>query len=165
MSATVRAERPGDADGIREVTATAFAGMAFSDGSEPRIVDRLRADGDLSLSLVAEAAGTIVGHVAFSPVAIEGGEGGWFGLGPVSVRPDRQGQGLGGRLIEAGLAELRERGARGVVLVGDPRYYARFGFERDPRLAYPHPGGEHLQRLVLSGPGTGGVVRYSPAFG
>ncbi len=165
MTLSIRAERQGDEAAIRALTAAAFAGLPYSDGSEPRIVDTLRDDGDLALSLVAETGGEILGHVAFSPVTIEGGEDGWFGLGPVSAHPDRQRRGIGTRLIEAGIAELRLLGARGIVLVGDPAYYARFGFERDPRLVYPHPGGEYLQRLILSGEGTGGVVRYAPAFG
>lgn len=165
MKLSIRAERQGDEAAIRALTAAAFAGLPYSDGSEPRIIDAMRDDGDLALSLVAETGGEILGHVAFSPVTLEGGEDGWFGLGPVSVHPDRQRRGIGTRLIEAGIAELHLRGARGIVLVGDPAYYARFGFERDPRLAYPHPGGEHLQRLILSGEGTGGVVRYAPAFG
>ncbi len=165
MKLSIRAERQGDEAAIRALTAAAFADLPYSDGSEPRIIDAMRDDGDLALSLVAETGGEILGHVAFSPVTLEGGEDGWFGLGPVSVHPDRQRRGIGTRLIEAGIAELHLRGARGIVLVGDPAYYARFGFERDPRLAYPHPGGEHLQRLILSGEGTGGVVRYAPAFG
>ncbi|WP_095012202.1 GNAT family N-acetyltransferase [Tsuneonella mangrovi] len=166
MNLLVRTERAGDEADIRALTAAAFADMPHSGGSEPAIIDGLRASGDLALSLVAASeAGEIVGHIAFSPVTIEGGEVGWFGLGPVSARPDLQGQGIGSRLIEAGIDEMRMRGARGIVLVGDPLYYARFGFVPDPRLAYPHPGGEFLQRLILSGEGTGGVVRYAPAFG
>jgi putative acetyltransferase len=149
VNISIRAERPGDEAAIRAVIAAVFAGVPFSDGSEPGIV----------------AGGAVAGHVAFSPVIIEGGEDGWFGLAPVSVRPDHQRLGIGSRLIEAGIAELRLRAARGVVLVGDPVYYVRFGFERDPRLVYPRPGGEFLQRLVLSGSGTGGVVRYARAFG
>jgi putative acetyltransferase len=166
VNAVIRAEAHGDAAAIRALTEQAFAGAPHSDGSEPDVVDRLRADGDLALSLVAtRVGGAIVGHVAFSQVTIDGGEAGWFGLGPISVLPALQGRGIGARLVEAGLAEMRVRGARGVVLVGDPAYYSRFGFARDPRLSYPRPGGEHLQRIVLSGEGTGGTIRYAPAFG
>lgn len=164
MSVTIRAERPGDEPAIHMITAAAFADMPYSDGTEADIVNGLRADGDLALSLVAEQGGEIVGHVAVSPVTIEGGEAGWFGLGPVCAVPDRQRERIGTRLIEAAIAEMRQRGARGIVLVGDPGYYARFGFVRDPRLSYPHPGGEFLQALVLAGEGTGGNVRYAPAF-
>ncbi|MGN3974478.1 GNAT family N-acetyltransferase [Tsuneonella sp. SYSU-LHT278] len=165
MKPAIRAERPGDEAAIRALVAAAFADVPYSDDSEPEIVEALRAGGDLAISLVAEATDDIVGHVAFSPVVIDGVEGGWFGLGPVSVLPGRQRQGIGTRLIDAGIAELRARGALGVVVVGDPSYYARFGFERDPRLIYPHPGGEYLQRLSLSGEGARGIVRYAPAFG
>lgn len=161
----VRSERPGDADAIRALTAAAFAGMAHSDGSEPRIVDRLRADGDLALSLVAEDGGAIVGHIALSPVTITDGAQGWYGLGPVSVMPRRQRAGIGGAMIEAGLAELRDRGARGVVLLGDPGYYARFGFAHDPALIYAGPPPKYFQCLLLAGDMPAGEVRYAPGFG
>lgn len=165
MKPAIRAERPGDEAAIRALVAAAFADVPNSNGSEPEIVEALRAGGNLAISLVAEATDDIVGHVAFSPVVIDGVEGGWFGLGPISVLPGRQRRGIGTRLIDAGIADLRARGARGVVVVGDPSYYARFGFKRDPRLIYPHPGGEYLQRLVLSGEEARGIVRFAPAFG
>ena len=97
MNLTIRPERAGDEVAIRRVTATAFAGQPHSDGSEPTIVDRLRVDGDLALSLVAEAADGIVGQVAFSPVSIADGSAKWYGLGPVSVLPKEQGRGIGSR--------------------------------------------------------------------
>ena len=165
MTPGIRAERPGDEAAIRELTAAAFAGLAHSDGSEPGIVDGLRASGDLALSLVAEDRGAIVGHAAFSPVTIDGEHRGWFGLGPVSVSPARQAQGIGGRLVDEGLSRLREAGAAGCVVLGDPRYYGRFGFAADPALVYPGPPAEYFQRLVLCGGPETGIVAYAPAFG
>ncbi|MGL5010052.1 MAG: GNAT family N-acetyltransferase, partial [Paracoccaceae bacterium] len=95
----IRDERPTDHRAIHDLTAAAFAPMAFSDGTEPAIIAALRADGDLVLSLVAEDAGFIIGHVAFSPVTVAGVHGGWFGLGPIAVRPGWQRRGVGGALI------------------------------------------------------------------
>ena len=165
MSLTIRPEQSGDEAMIHALTAAAFAGAAHSDGSEPHIVDRLRAEGDLALSLVTEEGERIVGHVAFSPVSIADGAGGWFGLGPVSVWPDLHGRGIGGALIRRGIEIMRERGARGIVLLGDPEYYARFSFRHEPQLVYPGPPPEYFQCLVLDGHLPSGEVKYAPAFG
>ena len=165
MNLTIRLERAGDEDAIRSVTQEAFAGQPHSDGSEPAIVDRLRADGDLALSLVAEEDGRIIGHIAFSRVTISDGAAEWYGLGPVSVLPEKQRCQVGAQMVQHGLRELASRGARGVVLLGDPAYYRRFGFEHDPASAYPGPPPEYFQRLVIAGEPPAGVVRYAKAFG
>ena len=165
MNPTIRPERAGDQSAIHNVVAAAFAGLPHSDGSEPGVVDRLRADGDLTISLVAEDGGEVIGHVAFSPVAISDGSEGWFGLGPVAVAPERQREGIGAALIDRGLALLHERGAVGCVVLGDPAYYARFGFAHDPALAYPGPPPEYFQRLVIGVSNASGIVTYAPAFG
>ena len=165
MTATIRPERAGDEAAIHGVVAAAFDGHPHSDGSEPGIVDALRADGDLAISLVAEEGGAIVGHVAFSPVSVSDGCQGWFGLGPAAVDPARQGEGIGTALIERGLDLLRDRGAAGCVVLGDPAYYARFGFAHDPALTYPGPPPEYFQRLVIGNSGAQGVVAYAGAFG
>ncbi|ANU06943.1 GNAT family N-acetyltransferase [Paraurantiacibacter namhicola] len=161
----IRNERPEDLATIHALTATAFEGRVYSDGSEPRIVDQLRCDGDLALSLVAADSRRIVGHIAFSPVTISDGTEGWYGLGPVSVWPELQRQGIGSALIRKGLANLQTMGTKGVVLLGSTEYYPRFGFEHDPKLVYPGPPAEKFQRLVLSGPAPEGTVSYAPAFG
>lgn len=161
----IRAERPGDEAAIHRLTAAAFRDMPFSQRNEQHLVDALRRDGDLALSLVAEQGETIVGHIAFSPVAISDGTAGWFGLGPVSVWPADQGKGIGGALIRSGVAALRQQGAAGIVLLGSPAYYARFGFRQVPKLRYPGPPPEYFQCLVLTGDGPEGEVRYPPAFG
>lgn len=166
MSAlTIRPENPADNAQIAVVTNAAFAEVEHSDGSEVRIVDRLRADGDLILSLVAEDGERIVGHVAVSPVTISDGSRGWYGLGPISVLPACQREGVGFRLMQRAIADMREQGARGIVLLGEPAYYSRFGFEHDPQLAYPGPPAEYFQRLVLAGDAPSGTVSYAPAFG
>lgn len=165
MNFSIRVEQPGDEASIHTLTAAAFADVIHSDGSEPQIVDRLRRDGDLALSLVAEDSGRIVGHIAFSPVAIEDGALDWFGLGPVSVWPELHGQGVGSALIRRGIADMKARGANGIVLLGSPEYYARFGFRHDPQLTYPGPPAEYFQCLLLSGNLPSGQVGYAPAFG
>ena len=161
----IRPEKPCDVDAIFEVTKAAFRDMAFSDGSEPALVNTLRDDGDLTLSLVAENAERIVGHIAFSPVTIDDGSPGWHGPGPVSVLPELQGQRIGHALVKRGIADMWKRGSRGIVLLGDPAYYSRFGFEHDPNLVYPGPPAQYSQRLVLHGDAPRGRVRYAPAFG
>lgn len=160
----VRQENEGDADAIHEVTAAAFQGKPFSAGTEAHIVDALRAAGVLTISLVAEYHDEIVGHVAFSPVTINGQRGRWYGLGPVSVAPARQRKGAGTALIEAGLAQLRKLGAAGCVVLGDPGYYARFGFASDPALRYRGADAKYFQRLSFSGEVPVGEVAFHPAF-
>lgn len=161
----IRPEEPRDHAAIGVVTQAAFADAPHSDGSEVRIIERLRADGDLALSLVAEDCDRIVGHVAISPVEISDGSVGWYGLGPIAVLPSLQRQKIGSRLMQRAIAEMRMQGARGLVLLGDPVYYARFGFEHDPALRYPGPPPEYFQRLVVAGDAPSGDVRYAPAFG
>lgn len=160
----IRDERPEDIEAIRTVTAAAFAGQPYSSQTEARIVDALRDAGALTLSLVAVRGCEVIGHVAFSPVLIAGETRGWYGLGPVSVVPALQGLGIGARLILEGLERLRDIGARGCVLLGDPGYYGRFGFEADPSLIYPGPPAEYFQRLTLEVPTPTGEVSYHPAF-
>ena len=166
MSAlTIRPEKPADHAQIAVLTDAAFAEVEHSDGSEVRIVNQLRSDGVLTLSLVAEDGERIIGHVAVSPVTISDGSAGWYGLGPISVLPAHQREGVGLRLMQRAIADMREMGARGIVLLGEPAYYSRFGFEHDPQLTYPGPPAEYFQRLVLDGDAPEGVVTYAPAFG
>jgi predicted N-acetyltransferase YhbS len=127
-------------------------------------VTRLRSDGDLSLSLVAEDDTRIVGHIAFSPVTISDSARDWYGLGPVSVWPDLHHRGIGGALIRRGIAEMRERGAKGIVLLGSNEYYPRFGFEHFPQLTFPGPPPEFFQALLLEGEMPVGQVDYAPGF-
>lgn len=162
---TIREEAPADAPAIHAVTEAAFTDHPHSEGAEPAIVARLRADGDLALSLVAEeAGGAIIGHIAFSPALLSGGETEWFTLGPLSVAPGRQREGVGRSLILAGTARLRARGAAGVVLLGDPAYYARFGFCTGTPLRIEGPLAKYFQVLAFAGPIPDAAVRFAPAF-
>lgn len=165
MSAiAIRPERPGDEATIHRLTEAAFRDMPFSEGDEQHLIDALRRDGDLALSLVAEDGARIVGHVAFSRVTIGDGTPDWYDLGPVSVWPELHKQGIGSALIRQGIATLRENGAAGIVLLGSPDYYGRFGFRHEPQLRYPGPPPEYFQCLVLRGELPAGEVTYAPAF-
>ena len=160
----IRAEIPADISSIRALTEAAFKHAEHSSQTEGAIVDALRAAGALTLSLVAEQDGEIVGHIAFSPVLIGGKDLGWFGLGPVSVWPNRQCGGIGSALIREGLQQLRQRGAAGCVLLGDPAYYRRFGFSSDHALHYGDVPPEYFQSLILSGEPCAGEVSYHEGF-
>jgi len=122
---TIRPERPEDASRIHEVNQ-----LAFGQPAEADLVDKLRAACAESLSLVAEDE-TVVGHILFTPVVVDGGTGRVVGMGlaPMAVHPDRQRQGIGSQLVTQGLEALRDRGCPFVVVVGHPEYYPRFGFE------------------------------------
>ncbi|MEY4256710.1 MAG: hypothetical protein RLZZ141_1937 [Pseudomonadota bacterium] len=160
----IRPERSEDVETIHALTVAAFKPMAYSSQTEAKIVDCLRAAGALTLSLVAVQDEALVGHVAFSPVTINGCEGDWYGLGPVSVWPERQRQGIGQALIRDGLQRLKVLPASGCVLLGNPNYYGRFGFEQDPDLIYRGAPARYFQRLTLSGSSPKGEVRYHPSF-
>jgi putative acetyltransferase len=160
----IRPELPEDADVIRTLTAAAFRDRPYASQTEAAIIDALRQAGALTISLVAIQEGALVGHVAFSPVTISGKAIGWYGLGPVSVWPDHQRRGIGQALIRHGLGRLRRMNALGCVLVGDPGYYARFGFVNDPELRYGAAPAEYFQRLAFSQTVPKGEVAFHPAF-
>jgi len=130
----IRKETPADIEAITEVTKAAFKTLSVSNQTEHFIIKALRRAAALTISLVAEIDGRVVGHIAFSPVSISDGTRGWYGLGPVSVLPEHQGRGVGKSLIEKGLSMLKELGGRGCILVGEPGYYERFGFRTHPHL-------------------------------
>lgn len=133
--------------------------------TEPFIIDALRARGELQVSLLAVDDGLLLGHVAVSPVSISDGSAGWFGLGPISVAPAWQGQGIGSALMDAAIDALRRQHARDCVLLGEPTYYHRFGFRAEPALVLPGVPAGYFQALRLQPPMPQGEVRYSPAFG
>ena len=161
---TVQTEVEDDVAAIHSLTAQAFENVPYSDQREPLIVDALRDQQALTLSLVAHAGDVRVGHIAFSPVTLSDGASGWFGLGPVSVLPSRQGEGIGSELVLAGLEQLKARGAQGCVLLGDPNWYKRFGFVATPLLRLPGVPAEYFQALLLSGEWPDADVHYHPAF-
>ncbi|MEM9668931.1 MAG: N-acetyltransferase [Pseudomonadota bacterium] len=160
----LRPELQNDADAITKLTSAAFSGHPYSNGTEPKIIEALRASGDLTLSIVAADQESLIGQITFSPITINGVHDGWFGLGPVSVLPDRQGEGIGSKLVRCGLEDLKARLAKGCVLVGDPAYYQRFGFQGDCGLTYGDVPAAYIQALVLTPPVRTGAVRYSDAF-
>jgi putative acetyltransferase len=160
----IRDQQPDDDAVVRRLVGDAFRGRPYSDGREPAILDALRAAGALTVALVAEEDGEILGQVAFSPVAIDGAARDWYGLGPVAVRPDRQGQGIGQALIRAGLDRIRALGAQGCVLAGASGYYSRFGFTADPRLQSPGIPSQYFLVLPFGAEVSGGTVTFHPAF-
>ena len=113
---------------------------------------------------MAELDGEVVGHVALSPVSISDGSAGWYGLGPISVKPELQRSGIGILLMQAALRLLRERGAAGCVLVGDPAYYSRFGFTPEPGLVLPDVPQDYFQALPFGASLPRGVVTFHEAF-
>lgn len=160
----VREETDADVAAIAEVTRAAFEALEISQKTEAHIIEALRAAEALTVSLVAEAEGRVVGHVAFSPVDVSDGSRDWYGLGPVSVRPDHQRRGVGRALISEGLARLKALGARGCCLVGHPGYYERFGFENTPDLVYEGVPPEAFFALSFAGPVPKGRVTFHEAF-
>jgi len=166
MELTVRKEMTGDEEAIHGVIVAAFREVPYSSHTEQHIVRALREADALTVSLVAETNGDIVGHVAISPVQISDGATGWFGLGPISVVPEwqGQGQGIGSRLMTAALTQLREQGAAGCVLLGDPAFYRRFGFETRAELVLPGVPPEYFQALSFDGSRPRGEVIYHAAF-
>jgi putative acetyltransferase len=161
----IRPETANDYEAITQVTLAAFTGKFSDNPTEHMIVKGLREAGALSLSLAAEMDGRIVGHVAFSKVTINGEDKDWYGLGPISVQPDLQKQGIGSRLIQDGLARIREMGARGCVLEGDPNYYHRFGFKSYSHLIYEDaPAPQYFMALPFYDEVPSGKVEYHPAF-
>lgn len=160
----VRTEAPADVAAIRAVTEDAFREHPHSRQTEAQIVDALRRAHGMSLSLVAHCGGRVVGHAAFAPIGITGGATGWHSLGPLSVAPDAQGAGVGTALVWHGLRTLRQMGAAGCVVLGEPAYYGRFGFRSTPalRLEGAPPGCflvRPFDRLIPLG-----TVHYHPAF-
>ena len=160
----IRPETPRDIDAIEEVTIAAFRDLAVSNQTEQYIVAALRAAGALTVSLVAERNRRVVGHVAFSPVALSDGTANWYGLSPVSVWPECQRQGIGTALVREGLSALKGLGAGGCCLVGDPNYYKRFGFRNVPGLTLEGVPPEVFQALCLAGPLPRGAVTFHDAF-
>ena len=132
----IRSETASDFDAIAEITIAAFRTLEISNHTEQFITNSLRAADALTISLVAEIDGRVVGHIAFSPATISDGSTGWYGLGPVSVLPEYQKQGIGKSLVNKGLSMLKELDGQGCALVGDPNYYKRFGFRNIPDLVH-----------------------------
>lgn len=168
MTVHLRPEMPDDIPAIEAVIIAAFADMPHSSQTEHVIMRALRAANELTLSILAEEQGKIIGHLALSPVTILGANGeditGWQGLGPLSVLPARQRQGIGSRLMQQALAELRNMQAAGCVVLGDPAYYRRFGFQAHAALQLPGVPAGYFMAQAFDGVIPDGFVQYSDAF-
>lgn len=160
----IRNEHLDDIDTITQLTTAAFEHQEHSSHTEQFIVNALRRSQQLTLSLVALENDQIVGHVAISPVRVSSGARGWFGLGPISVWPDRQGRGIGSALMKAALARLQQLGGVGCVVLGDPGYYRRFGFNTLPGLQLLGVPEECFQARLFAGESPVGTVQYHEAF-
>ena len=160
----IRKEQASDIDAIDEITIAAFANHPYSQNTEQFIVKALRKAKALTVSLVAELDGQVVGHVAFSPATIDGQSCGWYGVGPVSVRPDHQKQGIGQALINEGLRILKASGAKGCALVGDPNYYQRFGFKNFSDLILEGVPPEFFMALPFGNGQPRGVMVFHKGF-
>ena len=162
----IRDERRADAEGVRAVNLAAFETSAEAD-----LVDALREQAAPLLSLVAEDAGTIVGHILFTPVTlVDGPNLPLMGLAPLAVVPERQRQGIGSRLLLEGLDRCRDTGVAAVVLIGHATYYPRFGFVPGSRCGirceFDVPDDVFMVHELQEGAlrGVTGMVRYHPAF-
>lgn len=163
-AAIIRDETRADEHAIDDVTVAAFEALPVSSHTEQFIVRALRAAKALTVSLVAELDGCVVGHVAFSPVTLSDGTTRWYGLGPVSVLPQYQRRGIGQALIREGLSRLQALQARGCCLVGHPGYYRRFGFGNVPGLVYEGVPPEVFFALSFDGRVPRGTVTFHEAF-
>ena len=160
----IRSEKPSDMEAIAEVAKVAFEDHSFSQQTEHFIIRDLRAAGALTISLVAEVDGRVVGHIAFSPVTISDGTTNWHGLGPVSVLPDFQGRRIGTALVNNGLALLKSMGSKGCALVGLPAYFDRFGFKNHPQLIHEGIPQAVFVAKSLFGRAPSGTVEFHQAF-
>ena len=160
----IRNETDADVNMIAEVIIAAFKTMEISNQTERFIVEALRAAKVLTVSLVAEVDGCVVGHIVFSPVTLSDGTQDWYGLGPVSVLPEYQRQGIGKALIQEGLSRLQGMQARGCCLVGHPEYYKKFGFDNTPELVYEGVPPEVFLALSFDGAIPRGTVTFHEGF-
>ncbi|MCF2903556.1 N-acetyltransferase [Octadecabacter sp. CECT 8868] len=161
MKWNIRQEKDADVAAIAEVTRAAFEGKAYADGDEAELPAKLRDAGALVLSLVAVEGKTVIGHVALSPAKI--GDEKCLGLGPVSVRPDRQGQGIGSALVNHAVAIGSAYGRSGVVLMGDPGFYGRLGFVAEQGPTVKGKPSKHLQIIGFEDVPIGDVS-FHPKF-
>ena len=161
----IRQETQADIEAITEITKLAFENHPFSRNTEQFIIHALRTANAMTVSLVAEIDGIVVGHIAFSPVTFTDGSENWYGLGPVSVRPAYQKQGIGSSLVNEGLRLLKDADAEGCILVGEPDYYERFGFKNPDGLEHEGVPQENLLALPFGGQIPQGIVEFHQAFG
>lgn len=155
----IRPQRRSESAAVREAVIASFGRTVEAD-----LVDRLAADGDAPIALVAVEGGQVVGHVLFSPMR---GAVRALALAPLSVRPESQGRGIGSALVESGLARAEAQGWDGVFVLGEPAFYSRFGFSTAAADAFASPfAGPHFQARVFRPDAfaRGGPIAYAPAF-
>lgn len=160
----IRKELEADQTSIRVLTEAAFKGRPYADGDEQDVIDRLRRSNTLTLSLVATQEAAMIGQITFSPAVVEDDSSPWFALGPVSVLPSRQGEGIGSALIEEGLNRITAMGALGCILTGDPNYYSKFGFALSPTNSPDNEPEEYFQLKLLGGGQPIGKFSFDRAF-
>ena len=161
---TIRDETDADVAAITEVTIAAFKTLEISNQTEQFIIKALRDAKALTVSLVAELNGRVIGHIAFSPVSISDGTQNWYGLGPLSVLPEYQRKGIGRTLIQEGLSRLKSLNAKGCCLVGHPEYYRKIGFKNIPSLVYEGVPPEVFLALCFDGDSPQGTVTFHEGF-
>ena len=164
VAIVIRAEEASDIAPIHQVITAAFADVVLSNHQEALLVDELRKHGALEVSLVGECDSQIVGHIAFSPVTVDRTVCFWFGLAPLAVLPLYQRNGIGTRLINAGLESLRVIGAEGCVVLGEPEYYGRFGFVARDELILENVPPHFFLSQSFSGKYPRGTIHYHGAF-
>jgi putative acetyltransferase len=160
----IRNETHDDGCEITEVTIAAFKTLEISNHTEQFIIEALRAAKALTVSLVAEMDGRVIGHIAFSPVTISDGTLNWYGLGPVSVLPEHQRKGIGKSLVKEGLSRLKAMNARGCCLVGHPDYYRKFGFKNMSGLMHEGVPPEVFFALSFDGHTPQGTIVFHEGF-
>ncbi|MBL0916807.1 MAG: N-acetyltransferase [Sphingopyxis sp.] len=167
----IRAATAADGEAIDSLIRAAFAGTGFGHQGEADLVRMIDADGDVVTSFVAERDSAVIGHVLFSRMDVEA-DGAALpagGLGPVSVVPGLQGQGIGGALIRAGLDDLRGQGVAISFVLGHTAYYPRFGYSPELAARFASPfAGPHFMAMMLDSRAEwpqGGRADYAPAFG
>jgi len=160
----IRSEKQSDIKAIFEITKQAFENHPISQNTEQLIVNALRDDNALTISLVAEIDDKVVGHIAFSPLTISDGSCDWYALGPISVQPKFQRQGIGQALVREGLSQLKSLGAQGCVLVGEPAFYNRFGFKSYSDLVMRGVPQEYVLALLFTEKMASGAITHHHAF-
>ena len=160
----LREETTTDIDAITEVTIAAFKNLPVSNHTEQFIISALRDANALTISLVADIDGRVVGHIAFSPVIISDGTKDWYGLGPISVLPEYQKQSIGKSLIKKGLSLLKNMGGQGCALVGDPNYYKQFGFKNYSELIHEGIPQEVFLALPFNEKVPKGTIEFHEGF-
>jgi len=160
----IRDEKDTDYRVISDVTKSAFEKIEISNHTEQFIIEALRSTTALTVSLVAEVNGLVVGHIAFSPVTMSDGTKDWYGLGPVSVHPDFQRKGIGKALIQEGLSRLKDLKAKGCCLVGHPQCYRQFGFKNVEGLVHEGVPQEVFFALSFDGTIPQGNVMFHEGF-